>query len=221
MISESLIKNQALSQQIYALLKNEILHHKLLPGERIIDVQVATRFGVSRTPAREAIFQLMRGGLLEKRENGGFYVMLPDHRDIDEIYEIRKMIEQEAVRKVIGTLKRGDQQMEQRVAAWKDRYFNGLQGQRPFSEVDSEMHLGLIALTDNQHLVKLYQECCNQMELFRQNTDEYENRIEKAKAVHKDLIDGVYTRNLALAEETISDHLALAVAEAHELLDEQ
>lgn len=53
-----IVKNQALNQQIYTLLKQEILHHQLQPGERIVDAQVAARLGVSRTPAREAIFQL-------------------------------------------------------------------------------------------------------------------------------------------------------------------
>ena len=52
---DSVVKNQALNQQIYTLLKQEILHHQLQPGERIVDAQVAARLGVSRTPAREAI----------------------------------------------------------------------------------------------------------------------------------------------------------------------
>lgn len=44
---DSVVKNQALNQQIYTLLKQEILHHQLQPGERIVDAQVAARLGVS------------------------------------------------------------------------------------------------------------------------------------------------------------------------------
>lgn len=217
---DSVVKNQALNQQIYTLLKQEILHHQLQPGERIVDAQVAARLGVSRTPAREAIFQLSRTGLVEKRANGGFYVVLPERRDIDEMYEVRKMIEREAVRKNISTMQTDDGTMAQKVAAWRDRYFADLQS-CPFSQADTEMHEGMIALTGNRHLVKFYRECCNQMELFRQKTEECENRIEKARTVHQQLIESICAQDVRMAESIVDEHLNRAVAEAYELLDEQ
>lgn len=217
---DSVVKNQALNQQIYTLLKQEILHHQLQPGERIVDAQVAARLGVSRTPAREAIFQLSRTGLVEKRANGGFYVVLPERRDIDEMYEVRKMIEREAVRKIISTMQTDDGTMAQKVAAWRDRYFADLQS-CPFSQADTEMHEGMIALTGNRHLVKFYRECCNQMELFRQKTEECENRIEKARTVHQQLIESICAQDVRTAESIVDAHLNRAVAEAYELLDEQ
>lgn len=96
------------------------------------------------------------------------------------MYEVRKIIERGAVRKIICTMQSDDGTMAQRVAAWRDRYFADLQN-CPFSQADTEMHEGMIALTDNRHLVKFYRECCNQMELFRQKTEECENRIEKSQ----------------------------------------
>ena len=205
---DSVVKNQALNQQIYTLLKQEILHHQLQPGERIVDAQVAARLGVSRT------------GLVEKRANGGFYVVLPERRDIDEMYEVRKMIEREAVRKIISTMQTDDGTMAQKVAAWRDRYFADLQS-CPFSQADTEMHEGMIALTGNRHLVKFYRECCNQMELFRQKTEECENRIEKARTVHQQLIESICAQDVRMAESIVDEHLNRAVAEAYELLDEQ
>ena len=157
---------------------------------------------------------------MEKRANGGFYVVLPERRDIDEMYEVRKMIEREAVRKIISTMQTDDGTMAQKVAAWRDRYFADLQS-CPFSQADTEMHEGMIALTGNRHLVKFYRECCNQMELFRQKTEECENRIEKARTVHQQLIESICAQDVRMAESIVDEHLNRAVAEAYELLDEQ
>lgn len=79
----------------------------------------------------------------------------------------------------------------------------------------------MIALTDNRHLVKFYRECCNQMELFRQKTEECENRIEKARMVHQQLIESICAQDVRTAESIVDAHLNRAVAEAYELLDEQ
>lgn len=220
-MAEIVMKNQALSQQIYHILKKEILHHKLLPGEQIVDTQIAVRFGVSRTPARDAIFQLVRCGLVEKAENSRYYVLLAKHKDIDEIYEIREIIEKAIINQVIDKLEDGDCEIQERVASWRERYLQGVAEHMIFSEVDLRMHNELIGMTDNARLLKIYKESCNLMILFRENTDEHENRIQVAHLCHLRMIDGICSKNRGEALAAIHDHIALALSEAHELLNEQ
>lgn len=61
---------QRLRDRIYDAIRDLVEHGKLLPGQRLTEAHLAERFGVSRTPVREALFQLAREGLLEPLERG-------------------------------------------------------------------------------------------------------------------------------------------------------
>ena len=66
------------------------------PGARLVEEDLAQRLSVSRTPVREALFRLCQMGLVEQRD-GGFHVPRLTLRDIQEIFQIRRLLEPEAV----------------------------------------------------------------------------------------------------------------------------
>ncbi|MFE5707655.1 GntR family transcriptional regulator [Rhodococcus koreensis] len=76
-----------------------ILNGEIEPGERLREVDVAARLGMSRTPVRQA-FQLLSGeGLLDARPAGGFEVPRWSRQEIDEIYQLRALLESFAARR--------------------------------------------------------------------------------------------------------------------------
>lgn len=79
-------------------LREAIISGRLAPGTRLSEQQIGERFGVSRTPVREAINQLEREGLLTTVARAGVYVRRLDARDVAEIYETREALEVQAVR---------------------------------------------------------------------------------------------------------------------------
>ena len=68
---------QRLRDRIYDAIRDLVEHGKLQPGQRLTEVHLAARFGVSRTPVREALFQLAREGLLEPLERGYGFSEMP------------------------------------------------------------------------------------------------------------------------------------------------
>jgi DNA-binding GntR family transcriptional regulator len=66
----SVIPPDRLSDQIYALVRKDIRAGEFEPGRRLLEVDLAARYGVSRTPVREALLQLSREGILEGAERG-------------------------------------------------------------------------------------------------------------------------------------------------------
>lgn len=84
--------------KIYEEVKKEIFSCVLQPSEILVVDNLAKRFGVSRTPVREALLALSNEGLLEARHHVGFIVTPVNVREIIEIYSLRILLEKEAVR---------------------------------------------------------------------------------------------------------------------------
>jgi GntR family transcriptional regulator of vanillate catabolism len=80
-------------------LRAEILAGEFKPGERLYEVPLSERFGVSRTPVRSALQTLASDGLLEYSPNRGYSVRMFETADVIEAYEIRAVLEGLAARR--------------------------------------------------------------------------------------------------------------------------
>src|SRR5471030_2058910 len=115
---------QRLRDQVYNLIREELRSGSLGPGQRLVEVTLAERLGVSRTPVREALFQLARDGLLVESDRG---YMLPQQTPdaIRERLELRLLLEpavarracKEATREQIEDLKRATAHQRRQVKA--------------------------------------------------------------------------------------------------------
>lgn len=83
----------AQKQGLREQLEDDIVMGRYRPGERLDEVSLARRFGVSRTPIREAIIQLAETGLLEMRPHRGAYVAMVGPREMVEIFEVMAELE--------------------------------------------------------------------------------------------------------------------------------
>jgi len=78
------------------------------PGTRLTEKAVVELLGVSRTPAREALGALAESGVLDLQEQGGYIVPQLTHRDIDELYKVRALLELPALQ---ATVERADPEL--------------------------------------------------------------------------------------------------------------
>lgn len=95
-------------EQIADLLRDIILAGELLPGERLLQDQLARRFDVSPTPVREAIQQLVAEGVLVHSPYKGVQVAEADIHDVHEVYLIRSVVEELATREAVPNLRIAD-----------------------------------------------------------------------------------------------------------------
>ena len=82
---------------IYAQLKDDIFEFRLLPGDRFSEGEIAERMAASRTPVRQALYRLEREGYLEVYFRSGWQVKPFDFAHFEELYEVRIVLELEAV----------------------------------------------------------------------------------------------------------------------------
>ena len=85
---------------VYENLQKDILHGRVFPKERLLERELTERFGVSKTPIREALNRLRQDGLVQGNLYQGMYVIGLSPKDVLEIYEIREHLEGLAAKKV-------------------------------------------------------------------------------------------------------------------------
>src|SRR5688500_12491993 len=86
-------------------IRNSILEGALAPGSQLNEIELASSFGVSRGPVREALQRLIQEGLLRSEPHRGVFVPVLTDEDIDDVYLAREALESAAVRR-IAQLKR-------------------------------------------------------------------------------------------------------------------
>ena len=85
-------KAMSLREQIYENLRERIHAGELTYEDKLVDVDIANEFGVSRMPVREALMQLVHDGMLESTSRG-FILRRYSDEEIEEIFEIRRLLE--------------------------------------------------------------------------------------------------------------------------------
>ena len=95
---ETEISNAPLSTSLLGKLQKDILTGKLKPGQKLTEQQLCKTYGVSRTPVREALRQLETDGLVENILNRGEFVVGMTDQDYEDMFELRKAYEVQAVK---------------------------------------------------------------------------------------------------------------------------
>lgn len=91
---------EALAEKVYQTIKNDIFDFRLMPGDRFSESEMAERMAVSRTPVRQALFWLEREGYVEVWFRSGWQVRQFDFEYFEELYDLRIVLECEAVRRL-------------------------------------------------------------------------------------------------------------------------
>ncbi|HEX2831008.1 MAG TPA: GntR family transcriptional regulator [Burkholderiales bacterium] len=88
-----------ISDTVYGILRNAILSHELKSGESLSIPELARKLGVSRTPVRDAVLQLVAEGLAASEPRKGATVLHPDEESLLAIHEVREVLEGLSVRR--------------------------------------------------------------------------------------------------------------------------
>lgn len=131
-------------------LRQEIFDGKLGPGQAIPQEEIAARFGVSRSPLREALRQLEAEGTIEYRANRGAFVATVDEATIHDMYAVRRILEEGAIRLVMARIDDATIVQLRSIA----RGLNREEEARTFVRKHHEFHMRLYEATGNAMLAK-------------------------------------------------------------------
>jgi len=202
------IDRNGLSERVYTTLKEAIMEGKFPPGERLSPEELARHFEVSITPVRDALKRLEGDALVEVIPRQGVFVSQFSSGAIQELFDIRKLIEQGCVERLnelseekLQEIIEITKQMEALSDSGKFRDYTRFIG------LDSQFHAFLVALRGNKRLVELYAELQWPLQVVRGLSHANAHRAEETLAEHRAIVEALIQRNVSEAQATIAIHL--------------
>ncbi|GII96631.1 GntR family transcriptional regulator [Sinosporangium siamense] len=199
-------ERQSLREQVADALRAALITGEMRPGVVYSAPVLAAQFGVSATPVREAMLDLAKEGLVEAVRNKGFRVTALSDQDLDELTELRRLIEVPTVVKLAENPATAD-----------------LEGLRPIAEeivraaetgdllayVDADLrfHVGLLSLAGNTRLVDIVRDLRNRARLYGLDALYRQGTLADSAREHLDLLDALLAGDGKRVETLISQHI--------------
>ncbi len=151
---------------VFQTLREAILKGELKPGERLMELQLASKLGVSRTPIREAIRMLEQEGLAVTVPRKGAEVAKMTEKNMEDVLQIREALDDLAVQTACD--KMTEQQLVELTLA-KKNFENAIQAGnlKKIVEFDVEFHDIIYEATDNPKLVAMLNNLREQIYRYR------------------------------------------------------
>jgi DNA-binding GntR family transcriptional regulator len=203
------LAGERLRDQIYDFVRSEMRLGLLAPRERLKEVELAERLGVSRTPVREALFQLARDGLLEER-NQGYGLPHYSEQELDDRLEIRLLLEP-AIARHVALEANAAQLAKLRKALAQEAEAAEVDDARRFLLANLQFKLELFEICRNKLLGRAARLYDDQFQHIRLKT--FASKPNRAATVkqHRELVAAVAAKNGRLAEQAMRALLETAV----------
>jgi DNA-binding GntR family transcriptional regulator len=202
-------ERQSLRHQVAHALRAALVAGEMRPGVLYSAPGLAEKFGVSATPVREAMLDLAGEGLVEAVRNKGFRVTELSNRELDEITQIRMLIEVPTVAEIARTC---DAKMATAVEALRSdaREMEVLATKRDlirYVEADRQFHLSLLALAGNTYLVEVVRQLRARSRLYGLQDLADRGQLAASSQEHEELVDLVLAGDVAGTTALMRQHI--------------
>ncbi|MFD5712268.1 GntR family transcriptional regulator [Streptomyces pharetrae CZA14] len=197
---------ERLRDQVAHALRAALISGELQPGRVYSAPALASDFGISATPVREAMLDLVREGLVEPVRNKGFRVTEISERDLDQYSELRALIEVPTVGAVTRSASREQLEAlrpvaEEIVVSARDHDLLG------YLDADRRFHLALLGLHGNDRLVETVGDLRKRSRLYGLTALDARGMLLPSAQEHLELLDLMLAGDAAAAEAVMSRHL--------------
>ncbi|MEJ2470623.1 MAG: GntR family transcriptional regulator [Desulfuromonadales bacterium] len=205
-------RHQTLREKILETIRDAILKGTLKPGERVSEPELAERFGISRTPIREAFRQLESEGYLKVIPRKGAVVASLSERDVEEFYTIKIILEGFAAR--MAAEKLTDKDIE-RLEAINNRLAEiAKQGDvKNFFRVHNEFHEMFIKAAGNERLSEMINQLVMKFKRLRLASLSQPGRMEISVEQHRNMIQAFKTHDGDRADNLVRQPASLVDTE--------
>ncbi|MER6007285.1 GntR family transcriptional regulator [Nonomuraea sp. NPDC051941] len=199
-------ERQSLREQVAHALRAALITGEMRPGVVYSAPVLAAQFGVSATPVREAMLDLAKEGLVEAVRNKGFRVTELSDRDLDELTEIRQLIEVPTVARLAGGAREAELERLRPVA---EEIVSAAERGDLLAYVDADLrfHVELLTLAGNAHLVEVVRDLRNRARLYGLSQLRERDVLGESAREHLALLDALKSGDRQAVEHLMKEHI--------------
>jgi len=208
--------NRTVVDNVYNELKEDIINLKIKLGTRINIQKISEDFSISQTPIREALSRLVKDGLVVYKSRRGYYIIQITCKDLEEIYDLRKIIECYALEKGIKNIDKI--KLKEILKKGIKMQKKPLEPKKPseFCIIDRELHMTIINSCLSQSMNKMYSQIYPLVRISQQLDPLYKRSMSEHVLLIKEILKG----NIKKAKNILEKHLENCKNDGIEVLKE-
>jgi DNA-binding GntR family transcriptional regulator len=187
-------------------LRNDIARGTLEPGAPLLQDELAERFKVSRVPIRDALKVLEADGLITLLANRTAIVTVLTAVDIEEIFNIRRMLEGDLLRRALMLASSSDHKAVQKILRLLDSATSGTQ----FAKLDREFHAAMYQSANQPRQQVIVDKLGQQLARFYGSTLDFRSYHQDCQGSHHEIAEAFLHRETDRASACLDQHLKLA-----------
>ena len=209
-------EKSSLAESVHQRIRDDLYEFRMMPGDRYSESELATRYGVSRTPLRLALHMLAREGYLNKGDGHAAWQVRPlDLEYFDDLYDLRVNLELIAIQRIC-----------------KADPFPDFSAQRDFwlvpeaahhtdghivARADEALHASFVAASGNAEMARVHRDITERIRIIRRLDFVEPARIASAYDEHSKLLRALFARKQERAEMLLKAHIDASRAEIRHL----
>lgn len=200
------VEAKNLTQKVLDKLREMMLNYEIIPGQRLTFVDLAKRFGVSRTPVNNALSILANEGFLDFIPNQGYTVHQITKEEADSLYELREIIELGSIEKTIRNITPGTLAILEKQKGLYEKAAADLGSRERFTR-DQEFHASCVRFSKNVYMADYFVEVYQRLFLRYRIEGWRTERIHQALLEHNDIFQSLKMRDVKGAKASIRSHI--------------
>lgn len=198
-------KYSNLTLKVYHKIIELMLNYEIVPGQRLVFIDLAKQLNVSRTPVNNALSILAQEGYLDFVPNQGYSVHKLTRKEAENLYEIREVLEVGFIGKAIRRMT--DKRLKN-LEKKKDNYELAIDNlvTRKLFILDTEFHLAIMEMAGNEILANRYRDVSQKIFLRFRTEDLRMDRIADIRKEHHNLFEAIAMRDVERAKELVRVH---------------
>jgi GntR family transcriptional regulator, rspAB operon transcriptional repressor len=195
----------SLTQQVYETLKGEILRAECAPGEMIAEPELAARYGISKTPIREALRILIQDGWVRARPNKGYLIRPVSLEDVGEVFTLREMLEPELS---AGAARRRTEAQLQRLSELAERPAQSSGDLEAALDAVRQFHTLIAEAAGNSRAVRMLEGLLDEVRRLYYLMPELQTRLRSTEVeAHRALVEALRQKDSGQAASRMREHL--------------
>lgn len=207
--------SRSLDRLAYDKIKSAILNFRLLPGQSLVEADLAEQLMISKTPVRDALMRLQREGLVKRLPYKGSFVSEISNQDMVDIFEIRIVLESLAASLVSQEITHSEiDEMEKLIE--QHEYALKFGKNSEIAQSNAKFHHLIVSRCTNPHLHNILNEIDDKLKRYRALSISQDTRRDKSVKEHRVILNALREKDAQGAEKAMKNHLQSAMQDLYD-----